>query len=399
MKRSKGITHARVLAAMLLATTGSATVGLAQQPHPVAAECSRADVVRGAALPCATVAAIDSVAQSVIGAGKSPGLGVAVMLGGRLLLDRGYGKANLELDAPVTPLTVFRIFSSTKTFTASAVMQLAESGRLSLDDKLAKYFPEFPRGGEVTVRQLLSHTSGIRDYARPGVPDKQPMTPDQIVQLIETQTPSFVFEPGTKYSYSNANFALLARIVEKVSGEEYGRYLAQHVIAPASVASTAVDHNEDVVIGRAAGYRPNAAAPSRFVNGPYIDIGFPFGAGTIRSNAADLATWFSTFLAGRVVSAASVREMTTPARLTDGRLAGDVVLGREDKPGTSGYYGLGVEIGTLRGHAWVGHGGAFYSFSSAMRSYRDDDLTIVVLANAGGVADDAERRIASLLLQ
>jgi CubicO group peptidase (beta-lactamase class C family) len=357
---------------------------------PPAPDCSAETAAPsgGIRLDCAALAAIEAAAQQLVSSARTPGLAVAIARGGQLVLAKGYGEANLETDTPVTVTTVFPIFSITKTFTAAGIMQLRDAGRLSLDDRVAKYFPDFPRGQEMSLRHLLSHTSGIHDYAEPGrAEEKMRMTPVDLVRLISSQSPVFDFDPGTKYAYSNSNFVLLGRIIEIVTGESYARYIQDSVIAKASLASTKVDQQLEVVRGRASGYQ-RTTVPGQFANGPLIDISFTFAVGNIRSTLPDLARWWTALYDGRIVSAQSLREMSTTAKLSNGQPTG----------GSWGSYGYGMELGSTAGHRWAGHGGATASFSSIARRYVDDDLLVVVFANSGRVAPEMAERIERIIL-
>jgi CubicO group peptidase (beta-lactamase class C family) len=208
------------------------------------------------------------------------------------------------------------------------------------------------------------------------------MTSEQLVQLIAGRTPLFDFDPGTKYAYSNSNYVLLGRIVEQVTGQAYARYVQDSVIARASLGATKVDQQLEVVPGRASGYQ-RTTVPGQFANGPLIDISFTFAVGNIRSTLADLTRWWDALFKGQVVSAQSLHEMSTTARLANGQPTG----------GSWGSYGYGMELGTTAGHRWAGHGGATASFSSIARRYVDDDLQVVVFANSGRVATEMAERI------
>ena len=368
-----------IAAALLLA----APTGAAQQKPAPPADCAADEVVN-----CAALAAVDAAAQQMVTTGQAAGLAVGVVRGGRLVFNRGYGKANLELNVPVTTETVFPIFSITKTYTAAAIMQMAERGQLKLEDPLSKYFPGFPRGGEVSLRQLLNHTSGIHDYAAPDFPlNTVGATSDELTKYIATQKVAFNFDPGTRWSYSNANYALLGKIIEKVSGKSYREYMAENIFSKLGLKNTAVDRNRDVVPNRASGYMLDGLY-GRFVNGIYIDMSIPYAAGAIRSNVEDVADFFAALFDGRVVSTASLREMTTPARLKDGRLATDFAISPATKePYKAAPHGLGLTVGeTPEGGRLIFSGGSFPSFTSDIRYYPDRGVTVIALANTGSQA-------------
>ena len=162
----------------------------------------------------------------MLNSGHVAGVAVAVLRDGKLVFAKGYGRANLELAAPVSTKTVFRIGSLTKQFTAAGVLLLAEQGKLKIDDKLSLYLPNFPRANEVTLRDLLDHTSGIHNFTEGPVIDKistSGATVKELVADIAGQSPLYDFDPGTGWWYSNSNYALLGAVIEKVSGEELGR--------------------------------------------------------------------------------------------------------------------------------------------------------------------------------
>lgn len=374
---------------MMLVASGAPLAAQASASLPAAPDCSAeaGAQMKGVRLDCSALAAVDAAAQQLVSSARTPGLAVGIARGGQFVLAKGYGKANLETDTPVTVTTVFPIYSITKTFTAAAIMQLRDAGRLSLDDRVAKYFPDFPRGAEVSLRHLLSHTSGIHDYAEPGRPEEKMRTTSvELLRLIAAHSPLYDFDPGTKYAYSNSNYVLLGRIVELVTGQTYARYIQDSVIAKASLGATKVDQQLEVVPGRASGYQ-RTIVPGQFANGSLIDISFTFAVGNIRSTLPDLTRWWNALFDGKVVSAPSLRDMSTTARLTNGQPTG----------GSWGSYGYGMELGTTAGHRWAGHGGATSSFSSIARRYVDDDLQVVVFANSGRVATEMAERIERII--
>lgn len=384
-----GSTSKRGLAALVLLLTAA---------NPAALPAAPGTHSETTALPPGALDEIDAFARGVISRREAPGLAVGIAHRGKLVFSRGYGMANLETGTPVLPDTIFNIFSVTKSFTAAAVMQLAERNRLRLDDPISRYFADFSRGDEVTIRQLLSHTSGLKDYAGSSAAlAKTDAKPDELVALIARLNSTFAFDPGTRSQYSNSNFVLLGRIIEIVSGVSYSQYLTDNIFAPARLERTAVDRNQDVVRGRATGYAANPGPLVHFEN-HYLDVSMPFAAGAIRSNVSDLAKWFTAFFDGRIVSLTSVKAMTTiPARLNNGRLAGDVPANPAVAPGSAGYYGLGIRSYQLHGHSAIGPSGSWAHFSAKVTNYPQDRLLIVVLANVGGKAGEIEEAIAKIL--
>jgi D-alanyl-D-alanine carboxypeptidase len=324
-------------------------------------------------------AQVDAIAGRAVAEGV-PGMAVLVQRKGEPPIARGYGFANLELSVPASAETLFRIGSITKQFTAAAVLQLAEQGKLKLDDELAKHLPDAPvHGRKVTIEQLLNHTSGIHSYtARPDLRmlALRPHTPAEIVALVKDAPPDF--EPGASWRYNNTGYVLLGMVIEKVSGLPYARYLEENVLPRAGLTRTVYCDNAPILGNRAAGYGERRGKP---VNAGHIDMSFPFSAGALCSTVGELSAWARALESGKVVSAASYAKMITPAKTADG------------KPSD---YGFGLGIGELEGHRKIAHGGGINGFSSGALRLPDDDVTVVVLCNsedapAGLLADQLAR--------
>lgn len=372
--------RATTAAALALLYTSSAIQAQTTSEPPAPPDCSTPAGAARAQLDCAALARIDMAARHMVTAGYTPGLAVAIVRGGRIVFAQGYGFANVEANLPATPSSVFPILSISKTLTATAVMQLRDAGKLSLDDKVAKYLPAFPRATEVTIRQLLSHTSGIHDTV---FEDRRALASDSLVRLIASQPKPYDFAPGAQYAYSNSGYAVLGRIAELVSGRSLRALVRDSVVGRVPFLSTlAVDQATDVVPNRVMPYWRTTVA-GRFANAPFVDPSVRFASGWMRSNVLDLANWFSAFFAGKIVSSASVREMTTPAKLNDGRLTG----------GTWGAYGYGLELARCGGRAYAGHGGATDGGNLVADYYPDDDLMIVIAANSSHTAAALEPQI------
>ena len=329
--------------------------------------------------------AIDAIAQQAIASGKSAGLVVAVAQKGRPVFHRGYGQANLEWQVQTTPDTVFRIGSITKQFAAASILLLAEQKKLSVDDKLSQFFPEFPRASEVSIRQLLTHTSGIHNY--PG-PAEETMSyvgvevPDMVKHL---GTLGYDFDPGTQWSYSNSGYFLVGAIIEKVSGQSFRDFAKQNLFDPCGMKQTAVDVNSEVVPKRASGYSPDSGNKGAFLHAAFTHMSLPHAAGAIRSTAGDLIKWTAALHGGRVLSAASYKEMTTPVK----------VSAQKESPN----YGFGLGTAPLQGHAAFSHGGAIDGFQANLDYFVKEQLTIVVLVNTDGGAEGLSAAVAKALLE
>ncbi|HEX8389393.1 MAG TPA: serine hydrolase domain-containing protein, partial [Sphingomonas sp.] len=263
-------------------------------------------------------AAIDAAAARTVAQGGA-GLVVAVARDGRPLFRRGYGRADLEHRAPVTPDTVFRLASITKQFTAAAVLRLVEQGRLRLEDPVAKHLPGFPGGERTTLRHLLTHTSGVPDHSEDpsGVPTKAlAKTGDEMLAWIARLAVRPAFAPSEKWAYSNSNYVLLGLVVERAAGRPLAQVFVDELFRPAGLTRTAFDEPGDLVPNRARGYRKTKAG---VVNADAIHWTMPGAAGGLRSTADDLVRWSDALFGGRVLRPESLALMTEPGRLADGR--------------------------------------------------------------------------------
>jgi D-alanyl-D-alanine carboxypeptidase len=365
--------------------------------------------LRAASFGDAEKAKVDAVAEAWVKSGKSAGLVVGIASDGKMLHVKAHGFADLEHNVPMAPDHIFRIGSINKQFTSAAIMQLVEQGKLSLSDPIAKYYPDFPRGKEVTVRHVLNHTSGMFNYTSHDMPDapkwRQAYTTDEMVQRIAGYTPSYDFEPGTAFRYSNSGYFVAGAIVEKVTGESFAAYLQKNVIAKAGLsADTAQDDDERLVLPRRAeGYEAVKDKPGTYIKGDFIDMSVPGAAGALRSTAQDLATWHHALFTNKVVSAKSVAEMIAPGKLKDGRLSSENVFRnpgappppvRKDPPAT---YALGLYAGSMGGHKLISHTGGIQGFNASLNTFPDDRLTVIVLSNTDGGANVA-RDIAAAAL-
>ena len=335
------------------------------------------------ALSPAIESRIDALARQTLADGVAAGLVVAVGEQGSPTFERGYGVANLEWNAPVTTDTVFRIGSITKQFAAASVLLLAEQKKLSLDDRFARYFPDFPRGNEITLRQLMNHTSGIHSY--PGKTERAIVpvgisVADMVKHIGEL---GYDFEPGTKWEYSNSGYFLIGAVIEQVSGRTFREFARQPLFEPLDLTHTAVDSNDEIVPKRASPYFRDAARKGAFENADYIHMSVPHAAGAIRSTAGDLIKWTAALHGGRVLSAASYKEMTTPAS----------VRGKEDAK-----YGLGLHLLEQQGHRLINHDGGIEGFEASLTYVVDSRTTVVVLANTQGGARALAAAVVEILL-
>jgi D-alanyl-D-alanine carboxypeptidase len=340
--------------------------------------------------PSASLAgAIDKAAQAAIAAGESPGLQVAVFKDGQPVLVKGFGSADLELNVKVSNESVFRVGSVTKQFTAVSLLLLAEEGKLSLQDKISKYYPDFPRGNDIVLEQMLHHTSGIHSYTSDPSFEKEGMvhrTTDEMVEYIAKLPKTQDFEPGTNWSYSNSAYFILGGVVEKVSGTSLAKFFQARLFGPVGMTHSALDDETEIVRGRLRGY--SGAGPGKFSNAPFISMSIPGAAGSIRSTASDLAKWNAALYGDKVLKPASFAAMLAPGKLKDGKTSG-AAMAKEmtaagAPPAEKPEYGYALFLSEVSGHRKVDHGGGIYGFSSSLSQFPDDHTTVVVLANSIG---------------
>lgn len=351
---------------------------------------------------------IDEAAKEYVTSGRAAGASVAILRDGKLVFARGYGLANLELGVPATAKTVFRIGSLTKQFTAAGVLLLAEQGKLNVDDRLSLYLPHFPRANEVTLRDLLDHTSGIHNFTESPVIDKistSGVTVKELVTDIAGQSPLYDFEPGTAWWYSNSNYALLGAVIEKVSGESWGAFMKAQIFNKLGMTDTAADDARDVVPARASGYSLVKGAPGKFRNADFTDMSVPYAAGALRSTAVDMARWNASLFGGKLLGPASLKEMLAPGRLRNGAENQTAIAWPGGKafappPGyVPGPYAFGLSHYSQDGRRIIGHDGSIAGFDAVMQTYVDDGLTIIVLTNTNGAAHPLEGRISKILMR
>ncbi len=273
---------------------------------------------------------------------NAPGAAVLVAQDGKVLVAKGYGYANVEHHVPITPQTRFRLASVTKSTTALAILQLQEAGRLSLEDPLAKYLPDLPNSQQITLRHLLTHTSGMSHMA--------------------TQS---LFSPGTRLEYSNAGYRVLGQVIEKVSGQSYEQYLREHIWLPLGMYGTGMDRAEVLLPHRASGYVWDPKAGS-YRNAPFEDAASAGSAGGLYATVEDLYRLDRALDRGALLRPETVAEAFSPAKLADG---------------SEGAYGLGWALETYRGLREVDHGGDITGFNTQVSKFPDQHLTVIVLSN------------------
>ena len=306
---------------------------------------------------------IDAFVREEMSRQRVPGVAIGVVKEGSVLIAQGYGLANVEHRVPVTPETIFESGSLGKQFTATAVMLQAEDGKLGLADPLTKFFPDAPDTWRpITIRHLLTHTSGLPDYASGMIDERRDYTEEELARFAFTLP--LEFSPGSRWNYSNTGYVLLGIIVHKVSGAFYGDVLAARVFAPAGMTTTRVISEADIVPNRAAGYRLDRG---ELKNQEWVSPSLNTTAdGSLYFSLRDLLAWDRVVRERAVLSPESWRQVLDPVRLTSGRTYP---------------YGFGWGIGTRGGQPLHEHGGSWQGFKTQYSRFIGDGLSIVVLAN------------------
>jgi CubicO group peptidase (beta-lactamase class C family) len=307
---------------------------------------------------------LDAIASSYYPE-TEPGAAVLVMKDGQVLLRKGYGLADLEQELPIEPDMVFRIGSVTKQFTAAAILLLEEEGKLSIQDDLRKFLPDYPPSDRtITLEHLLTHTSGIRSYTDMGAfweKQREDASVDELVAFFRDEP--LGFEPGEKYAYNNSGYVLLGAIIEKVSGKTYEAFLREKIFEPLGMTQTSYESASRIIPRRAQGY---SAANGGFQNAEYLSMTLPYSAGALLSTVDDLAKWDRALYGTGLLSQASLDKWWKPFALSNGE---------------STHYGFGWSISSYQGHRVVGHGGGINGFTCHLLRLPEDRVFVTVLTN------------------
>jgi CubicO group peptidase (beta-lactamase class C family) len=326
--------------------------------------------------PCVAqdTARIDQIVQSYVAKHQFMGT-VLVARGNQVIHSKGYGSANLEWDVPNTPNTKFRLGSVTKQFTAASILLLEERGKLNVSDPVKKYLPDAPAAWDkITIFHLLTHTSGIPNFT--SFPDYAKLEPfattsEQLVSRFRNKP--LDFEPGENWQYSNSGYVLLSYLLEKISGENYEKFVRENIFTPLGMKDSGYDSNSAVIPHRASGY---VFSKDSFENAGFVHMSIPQGAGALYSTTEDLLKWQLGLFGGKVLNPSSLQKMTTPFKQN---------------------YAFGLAVDTNGRHKVIEHGGGIEGFNTELAYYPDDKLTVVVLGNVnGGAPGDIARKVAAL---
>lgn len=286
---------------------------------------------------------------------------ILVMQKGKAIYKKAFGMADREWNIANTVNTKFRIGSVTKQFTAACILQLAEQGKLSVDDKLTKFIPGYPTGDSITIHMLLNHTSGITNYTNlPEFWPKAilPLSTDSMIALFKNKP--LDFSPGSKWNYSNSGFFLLGVIVEKTSGKTFHEYLLDNIIKKLELKNTLMDNLDSVLAYRAKGYSKNRQ--DVWQQAMQISMEGPYSAGAMVSTIDDLYLWTKALHSNKVLAASSTQKMLTPYKEN---------------------YGYGIGIDSLKTHKRVSHNGGIPGFASYLSYFPDDDICVAIISNNG----------------
>lgn len=337
------------------------------------------------ALPPDLAAKIDKIANDALAKSGVPSASIAVVRDGKLVYAKAYGHARLDPKTPATPGMRYSIGSISKEFTAAAILMLQQQGKLSLDDKVAKFFPGLTDADHITLRQILSHTSGYQDYWPQDYlmpPMRLPTTPARIMDGWAKKPLDFA--PGSQWQYSNTGYVIAGAIVQKVTGQTPFKFLQQHVFPVLGITDAYDTNLHALPAGDARGYSRNALGPLR--PSEKEGVNWMFGAGELAMTASDLARWDIAMIDQTLLQPASWRAMQTEIVLNDGLGSG---------------YGLGLFVGKLDGHRMISHDGEVMGFTAGNAIFPDDKVAVVVLTNqdAVGTFGVIEKGIAKALFE
>lgn len=301
-----------------------------------------------------------------------PGGTVLISKAGKILFNKAYGKANLELNVPMHTDHVFRLGSVTKQFTAVCILKLVEEGKLSLEDQVTKFIPDYPLNGKkITIANLLTHTSGIKNYTSVSGFNKnlkrQDLSPKELIALFKDHP--LDFEPGSDYKYSNSGYVLLGYIIEKLSKKTYGEYMQENIFKPLQMNKSYYDDHAKVIPKRISGYRKTN---EMYENSEFLSMTLPYAAGSLLSTSGDLLKWYAGLEDGKVISKASLELAHTSWHLANGKETG---------------YGFGWEIGNIQGSKAIKHNGIVNGFFTDVIYLPVEQIFVSILANYENIGD------------
>ncbi|MFC4819989.1 serine hydrolase domain-containing protein [Dokdonella ginsengisoli] len=315
---------------------------------------------------------IDADVTAILDRTRAPSAVVAVVRNDRIVFRKAYGFRDSERRLAADVGSLYEIGSITKQFTAAAIVQLRDEGKLALDDKLSNFLPDAPHADEVTLRQLLSHTSGLPEYLDGPDIEEAATRPATFAQLMaRIAGKPLVFAPGSKMAYNNTGYILLGRVVEVVSHRSYRDYVRTHLLDRAGMKRTFTVADESRLAGMAIGYQVRQGTLQR---APTIHDSFGWAAGNLVSTVDDLASWSTALARGKIVNKKSYEEMTTPAPVSEG----------------TSDYGLGLFVDSVRDQPRIGHTGGSFGFTTADEFFPKQNLRVIAFTNGSSDPEPGE---------
>jgi CubicO group peptidase (beta-lactamase class C family) len=332
----------------------------------------------------ALIQKIDALMAEIYKPGE-PGAAIIVRKDGRTIFRKGYGLADLELGVPVEPDMIFRLGSITKQFTAVSILRLAETGKLTLQDEITKFLPDYPtKGKKITIEHLLTHTSGLKSYTNMSewlTMWRKDMTVNEIIDISKDQPMEFA--PGERWTYNNTGYILLGAIIEKVSGLTYEDFVQKNIFGPLGMKHSCYGNTDRIIPRRVPGYQ---MGKDGFINAPYLSMTQPYAAGSLLSSVDDMAVWNDAVFSGKLVRKEWLDRAWTPYKLINGESTG---------------YGYGWFISDYAGHRFIEHGGGINGFTTYQLTLPEDHIFLAILTNsaiAGRAPEPRAFTIATLLL-
>ncbi len=324
---------------------------------------------------------IDKLLQAQYKSGE-PGATALVAKNGKVLYRKAFGNANLELDIPMKPEHVFEIGSITKQFTAVGILMLMEQGKVSPDDEITRFLPDYPtHGKKITVHHLLNHTSGIKSYTAMGNLNdlaRKDMTPKELIDYFKNEPMDF--DPGEAYRYNNSGFIILGYIIEQLSGKTYEEFIEKNIFKPLGMTSSYYGSHTRIIKNRASGYQQRDG----FANAAYLSMTLPYAAGSLMSNVDDLLKWQQAIHNNTLITAATIKKAFTNYTLNNGNPIN---------------YGYGWSINEINGSPSIEHGGGIFAYTTMGVYVPEEDVYVAVLTNCDcNSPGDVATKIAALAI-
>ncbi len=316
---------------------------------------------------------------------NGPGGVALIVKDGKTLYRKAFGMANLEYDIKMTPDNIFQIGSITKQFTAVAILQLVEQGKINLDDDITKFIKDYPTHGHtITIEHLLTHTSGIKSYTSINnwIPEKIRVdsTPEQVIEYFKNEPMDF--KPGEQYSYNNSGYFLLGYIIEKITGKPYGEYIEESIFKPLNMQDSSYGSIEKIIKNKAAGYEKRKEG---YINAAYWSMSQAYAAGGLFTTVEDLSKWYTAMTSGQVISESNFKKATTPYTLNNG-----------DKTD----YGYGLRLHNVQSSPMIAHGGNMPGYFSWSTYFLNENIFVAIFTNCDcDLTYDVSYKIAAIAVE